>query len=159
MSIKKGLFVVAVAAAVLATIPAVATAASKPTGRSCQGSYYYDGQGIQRYGYRCAEAEVIYASSSSVLWQINYYRILYTVSAGMSYGPHNNENPAQINSGFHSGQQSGLSPDSGITNSWISRTYWGTSRTYKGQTVFHINAYPDIPDVSDPRLGIATARW
>ena len=137
----------------------VASASEQATGQTCTNEYFFNGQGLQILGHRCAKGSVVYSSQSSVLWFIDYYKILYTVTAGMSYGPHNNENPARVSSGYQSGQQSGLSPDSGVTGSWISRTYWGTTYTYKGQTTFTIDAYPDIPSVSDPDLRISTATW
>jgi hypothetical protein len=157
--LRRVLIVGALACLLSLASAAVASAAEQNTGQDCVQEYYFDGQGIQHLGSRCARASVVYFTESSVLWYIDYYQILYSVTAGLSYGPHNNENPARVASGFNSGQGSGLSPDNGATNAWINRTYWGSSYTYRGQTVFAIDAYPDIPDVGDPDLQISTASW
>ena len=143
-------------AVVLATA-ATAQAGQVYTGRSCVSEWYYDAQSIQRLGYRCAQGRVNFWDTGGVRWHIVDYDMLYTVSAGMSYGPHNNENPAWIASGYSSGMRSGLSADSGPTGYWFKRTFWGDSWTYKGPTRFAMNAYPDIPNVSDPRLYIETS--
>jgi hypothetical protein len=153
------LLVLAVASSVALTTAIGAQAAQQGTGRTCRTYYWFDGQGLQHAGDRCAQGRVNYSSQSSTLWQIDSYDMYYSVSAGLSYGPHNNENPARVSSGFSSGMQQGLSADSGSTNSWINRSYWGTSYTYKGQTTFRMDAYPDIPGASDPDLVISTAAW
>jgi hypothetical protein len=149
----------AVSGTVLLATAVAAQATTQPTGRNCRSYYWYDGQGLQHAGDRCAQGRVNYSSYNSVLWTISSYDMYYTVTAGLSYGPHNNENPAKITSGYSSGTQSGLSADSGATNTWISRTYWGTSHTLKGQTVFRMDAYPDIPGAGDPDLDVSTASW
>jgi hypothetical protein len=149
---------VALGATTLGTAGAVAHANSSPTGQSCTTEYFFNGQGIEIVGHRCAKASVNYTAANSSWWDITSYDILYTVTSGMTYGPHNNEDPASISSGFAGGTQSWLSPDSGATGSWINRNY-PDSFSYKGQTVFHITAVPDIPNTPDPHLGIATATF
>jgi hypothetical protein len=152
-----------IAMAVLAlsafAVPAVSAAAEIATGRTCVQEVWYDGQGLQHLGSRCAQGSVVYASYDATRWNTDYYKILYSVSAGLSYGPANNENPAWMKSGFAGGTQQWLSPDSGATNTWISRTGFPNTLSYKGQSRFAINAYPDVPNVSDPKLYIETSNW
>lgn len=154
----------------LSTVPLAATigfslgvtpahAESRSAGRDCVSEWYYDLQAIQRLGYRCAEARVNYVSESGVLWKIQNYQMRYTVSAGMSFGARNNENPFQVSSGFRSGTSQWLSADSGDVGSWFTRTGFPTAFTYKGQTVVKISAYPDVPKVADPKLSLSTSTW
>src|SRR5436309_11523259 len=126
------LLALAVVSSAALTTAISAQASTQGTGRTCRTYYWFDGQGLQHAGDRCAQGRVSYSSQSSTLWQIDSYDMYYSVSAGLSYGPHNNENPARVSSGFSSGMQQGLSADSGATNTWITRSYWGTSYTYKG---------------------------
>jgi hypothetical protein len=129
------------------------------TGRTCYNEYYYDGQGIQHLGYRCAQAYDRYIKYNSSLYRIDDYYIRYDVSSGLSYGAHNNENPWRIKQGFNSGTASWLSPDSGNANVGYFRRDQGTTYTYIGGTVNAIDAYADIPSVSDPDLHLETATF
>jgi hypothetical protein len=141
------------------TAPAHADS-TKLTGRDCVAEIWFDGNGFQHDGSRCAQARIHYTSQNAVTWKISYYEIRYDVSAGLSYGPHNNENPYKVGKGFQSGTQTWLSPDSGDANvGWFSRSDFPTSYTYKGQTVVNIDAMADIPGASDPRLDLDTATW
>src|SRR6266571_3932044 len=98
----------------VAGLGAVAEAAQQPTGRACNTEYFFNGQGAEITGHRCATAKVTYAASDTTHWQITSYQILYTVTDGLDYGPHNNEDPASISDGYYAGgAQSWLSPDSG----------------------------------------------
>jgi hypothetical protein len=153
------LFFLITFAAFALSIPVVASASERPTGQDCVYETFFNGQGIQVLGHRCAKAYISYSSVDATRWKITSYRIYYDVSGGLSYGATNSETPAYIKSGYLSGMQSGDSADSGATNDWIYRTFWTTSYTYKAQTVFHIRAYPDIPGNPDPRLEIETSEW
>lgn len=158
--VKKVAFMVIAMAAVVLVTGAPAQADQKNTGQDCANYYWFDGQGIQHAGYRCAQGRVNYSSYNAVLWKITSYDMRYDVSAGLSFGPHNNENPFKIDSGWKSGTQSWLSPDSGDANvGWFNRGGYPTSYTYKGQTVVKIDAYADIPGAADPRLDCDTANW
>ncbi len=129
------------------------------TGRDCYTEYWWDGQQLQP-GTRCAQAYNEYVSYNSVLWRIDQYRIRYDVSDGLDFGPHNNERPWKVGSGYGSGTQSWDSPDAGPTNTgYFLRNIPGSAYTYKGQTVVNIDAWPDIPGVPDPRLDLDTATF
>ena len=145
------------AAAALPLFSSGALAATKPTGQTCVA--YYSEPGHVFIGQRCATANIIYSSASGNRWHIDYYNIYYTVTGSLSYGPHNNENQSKVSAGFQSGTQAWVSPDSGGANTWISRTGWPGAYSYSGQTVFHIDAWPDIPGSPDPDLSIGTATW
>jgi hypothetical protein len=160
-AVKKLLIVVGALAATTLGLTSPAHADStRLTGRDCSADIWFDGQGIQHDGSRCAQARIHYAAQNSVTWKISTYEIRYDVSSGLSYGPHNNENPFKVGKGFQSGTQTWLSPDSGDANvGWFYRTGFPTAYTYKGQTVVNIDAYADIPGAADPRLDLDTATW
>ena len=137
-----------------------ANADQKYTGRDCASYYIFNGSSYVLVGSRCAQGRVNYSSYSQVIWKITSYDMKYDVTGDLSYGPHNNENPFAIASGFKSGTASWLSPDSGDANvGWFNRGGYPTSYTYKGQTVVKIDAYADIPGSPDPRLDCDTATW
>ena len=138
--------------------PALASSHAN-TGRACVQQYYFDAQSIQHLGSRCAQAYNDYTAVSSTLYRIDDYYIRYDVTAGLSYGPHNNENPWKVAKGYNSGTQAWLSPDSGNANLGYFKRDQGTTYTYRGQTVINIDAYPDVPNVADPKLNLDTAQF
>ncbi|WP_019874437.1 hypothetical protein [Sporichthya polymorpha] len=135
-----------------------ATAAQKLTGQDCSQEYFFNGQGIEQAGYRCAQARINYSSYSAVLWEISSYDIQYTVSPGLQYGARNDENIYKVATGFSSGTKEWKSPDSGDANvGWFNRNV-PNAKTYKGQTSVQIDAYAD-KEGPDPRLDLDTATW
>lgn len=148
-----------VAAACVLVAPAPASALSATMGEKCR-QYIIPNVGV--VGYRCAKGTAIYSAYDSSRWSITYYRMYYRVSAGLSWGPHMNETgagPSRGWAGYGIGPGGYNSPDSGGANVWIDRTGYGTSRTYRGQTVFSLTAWSDIPNVSDPSFALATATF
>jgi hypothetical protein len=126
------------------------------TGRDCATERYWNGQYWVERGTRCAQAYNEYVKSSSVLWRIDDYYIRYDVSAGLDYGPHNNERSWEVVAGYKSGDNSYNSPDAGTTNTgyFVRDPGPGQTYTYQGQTVVNIDAWPDIPGDADPRLDL-----
>jgi hypothetical protein len=102
---------------------------------------------------------VKYRSYATTLWQIDYYTMYYSRSGSISTGCQNNENPAKVRQGYEGGMSTFGSADSGCYGTWLSRTGYGTTYTYKGQTVFGADAYADVTSIPDPDLYIHTAVW
>lgn len=146
--------VLAVALVLAAPVPAGAATASM--GQKCVRYYNSSGDVIAS---RCAKGTVVYASYNANKWTITYYRMYYRVSGGLDWGPHHNETLAGPTYGYAGagiGPKGYNSPDKGGANVWINRGGYGYSRTWKGQTVFSLRAWFDIPHVSDPSRDLAS---
>jgi len=156
-SIRAALIVILVGAGTL-SFTGTAQAATRQTGEDCTPDYIFNGATMVEDGSRCAEGRIHYSKTSSHRWKITTYKMYYFVTPGLSHGPHNNERPYKIATGFSSGTRSWDSPDSGDSNVWIKRNP-PNAITWSGQTEVQIDAYPDIPSAKDPHENCDTATW